>query len=216
VAGVAATDTGLGVLMLGIRIITERKVDERTGALAAANEKLERLSRTDPLTGLANRRRLEHALTETWQRAGTAGGPVGALMVDIDYFKQYNDHFGHLGGDSCLQKLAAVLAAGARDTDIVARYGGEEFCVVLPDTDLAAAWRIAERLRQAVAGLQVEHPASPTGHLTVSVGVAAAFPGGETSRQDLLQQADEGLYLAKRNGRNRVAASPAGELAATS
>jgi diguanylate cyclase (GGDEF)-like protein len=213
-AGVAATDSGMGALMLGIRIITERKVDERTSALAAANEKLERLSRTDPLTGLANRRRLEDVLEETWQHAEATGHPVSVIMVDIDYFKQYNDRFGHLGGDGCLQKLAAVLTAGARETDIVARYGGEEFAVVLADTGLATARQVAERLRQAVAGLAEEHPASPTGHLTVSVGVATALPDAETSRRDLLRRADEGLYLAKRNGRNQVAAGPTAEPAA--
>ena len=210
-AGVAATDAAMGMLVLRIRVITERKVDERTGALAAANEKLEQLSRTDPLTGLANRRRLEDALTETWQRAEADGRPVSAIMVDIDYFKQYNDGFGHLGGDACLQKLATVLSAGARETDIVARYGGEEFAVVLPDTDLDAARQVAERLRQDVARLGEEHPASSTGHLTVSVGVATAFPGGATSRRDLLQRADEGLYAAKRNGRNQVATAPSAE-----
>jgi len=208
VAGVAATDTAMGVLMLGIRINTERKVNERTGALAAANEKLERLSRTDPLTGLANRRWLEDVLIQTWQHAEITGGPVSAIMVDIDFFKQYNDRFGHLGGDGCLRKLAAVLAAGARSTDLVARYGGEEFAVVLPDTDLVTARQIAERLRETVAGLEEKHPTSPTGYLTVSVGFASAFPGGETDRRNLVQRADEGLYLAKRNGRNQVAAGP--------
>jgi diguanylate cyclase (GGDEF)-like protein len=207
VFGVAATDAGMGGLMLGIRITTERKVNERTAALAAANEKLEQLSRTDALTGLANRRRLDDALAETWRRAGIAGRPISVIMIDIDYFKQYNDHFGHLGGDGCLQKLAAVLTAGARESDIVARYGGEEFAVVLPDTDFADAWNVAERLRRTVAGLEQEHPGSPTGYLTVSVGVASAFFSvGETGRRDLLQRADEGLYLAKHNGRNRVAA----------
>ena len=208
VVGVAATDTAMGGLMLGIRIITERKVNERTGALAAANEKLELLSRTDPLTGLANRRRLADALDETWERAGTTGAPVSAIMVDIDYFKQYNDRFGHLGGDACLRKLAAVLTAGARENDIVARYGGEEFAIVMSDTDLATATQVAERLRQAVADLEEEHPASATGCLTVSVGVASAFPDAETGRRDLLRRADEGLYQAKRNGRNQVAIGP--------
>jgi diguanylate cyclase (GGDEF)-like protein len=210
VAGVAATDAGLGALMLGIRITTERRVNERTLALAAANAKLELLSRTDPLTGLANRRWLEDALAETWRLAETTGNPVGAIMVDIDYFKQYNDHFGHLGGDACLREVAAVLVANARETDLVARYGGEEFSLVLADTDLATAGQIAERLRHAVALLGQEHPASPTGYLTVSVGIAAALPG-EPGRQDLLRRADEGLYLAKRSGRNRVDTGPSGE-----
>ena len=211
VVGVAATDVGMGALMLGIRITTERKVDERTSALADANEKLRRLSQTDPLTGLANRRRLADALDETWQNAGSTGSPVSAIMVDIDYFKQYNDRFGHLEGDDCLQKLARVLTVGARKADIVARYGGEEFAIILSDTDLATAGDVAERLRQAVAGLEEPHPASPIGYLTVSVGIASAVPDGETGRRSLLQRADEGLYRAKHSGRNRVAAGPTGE-----
>ena len=209
--GVATADAGMGALIMAIRITTERKVNEHTRALAAVNEKLEELSQTDPLTGLANRRRLEDALTETWQHARTAGSPISAIMVDIDYFKQYNDRFGHLGGDVCLQKLATVLMTSVRETDVVARYGGEEFSVVMPDTDFATAWQVAERLREAVASLAEEHPAAPNGHLTISVGVASATPSGENSRQDLLQRAEEGLYLAKRNGRNQVAAGPASE-----
>jgi diguanylate cyclase (GGDEF)-like protein len=99
----------------------------------------------------------------TWQHAEATASPVGIAMIDIDYFKQYNDRFGHPGGDRCLQELAAVLTASARRTDIVARYGGEEFAVILPDTDLTTAWHVAERIRQTVVHLQVEHPASPTG-----------------------------------------------------
>jgi diguanylate cyclase (GGDEF)-like protein len=209
VAGVVATNTTLGILVLGIRITTERRVNERTLALAEANAKLELLSLTDPLTGLANRRRLADALATTWQHAETGGSPVSAIMVDIDYFKQYNDRFGHPGGDGCLRELAEVLSACSRGTDIVARYGGEEFAVVLPDTDLAEACQVAERIRRAVAQLERPHPASPTGYLTVSVGVAEAAPG-DTGRPDVLGRADQCLYTAKRNGRNQVAFDGAG------
>jgi diguanylate cyclase (GGDEF)-like protein len=210
-AGLAATDLALGALLLGIRVTAEREVGERTQALAAANERLEQLARTDPLTGLANRRRLEAALAGAWAHADRTGRPVAALMIDIDYFKQYNDRYGHLRGDACLQRVAGVLAAGARDTDLAARYGGEEFSVILPDTDLEAAHRIADRVRAEIAGLAVEHALSPFGILTVSVGVAAAVPGHGVATDDLIGQADDGLYRAKREGRNRIAAGPARE-----
>jgi diguanylate cyclase (GGDEF)-like protein len=216
VAGVAVTDTALGVLILGIRIATERGMNERTLALAAANKKLELLSLTDPLTGLANRRGLANALSVTWQHAETTGRPVGIIMLDIDHFKQYNDRFGHPGGDGCLQKLATILKTAVRETDIAARYGGEEFAVVLPDADLEIAHHVAERIRQSVAELGQEHPASPTGHLTVSGGVASAVPGAGVSQQELLQRADDSLYAAKRNGRNQIARDPAAGVVAAS
>jgi diguanylate cyclase (GGDEF)-like protein len=212
VAAIAVTALCLGLLMLGIRITTERKVNEHTQALAAANELLELLNRTDPLTGLANRRRLDLAVAESWERAGKNTSPVSVIMVDIDYFKQYNDQFGHPGGDSCLRKVAVVLTASARTTDIVARYGGEEFAVILPDTDLDAACLVAERIRETVVQLEEEHPASPTGYLTVSLGVATAIPGGEPGGPDLLKRADENLYAAKNRGRNQVAIDQAAEL----
>jgi diguanylate cyclase (GGDEF)-like protein len=206
--GVAATDLALGALLLGVRVTTERKVDERTQALAAANERLEQLARTDPLTGLANRRRLEEVLARAWAHAGTTGRPVAAIMSDIDHFKQYNDHYGHLRGDGCLQRVAGVLAAGARGTDVAARYGGEEFAVILPGTGLEDACRTAERLRTEIAGMGEEHALSPCGFLTVSIGVAAALPGGGMVKEDLIQQADDALYRAKRDGRNRIGAGP--------
>jgi diguanylate cyclase (GGDEF)-like protein len=206
VAGVAVTDLALGALILSIRIMTERKVDERSQALAAANDRLEQLTRTDPLTGLANRRRLAEVLDDAWAQAGTTGEPVSAIMVDIDFFKQYNDRYGHLAGDACLQTVAAALAGSVRDGDLVARYGGEEFAVVMAGADLEAACRVAERIRTAIAGLGEEHATSPSGFLTVSAGVAAAGPGGGVAKEGLIQLADERLYAAKRGGRNRVVA----------
>jgi diguanylate cyclase (GGDEF)-like protein len=126
-------------------------------------------------------------------------------MADIDHFKLYNDQFGHPGGDGCLRKVAAVLTASARTTDIVARYGGEEFAVILPDTDLDTAFLVAERIRENVVRLAEEHPGSPTGYLTVSLGVATAIPGGEPGAPELFKRADENLYEAKKRGRNQVA-----------
>ncbi|GIF02336.1 diguanylate cyclase [Paractinoplanes rishiriensis] len=182
----------------------ERKVNQRTEALAAANLRLEELNRTDALTGLANRRRLEEALAAEWAHAQATGTSVGVIMVDIDHFKQYNDHYGHLGGDHCLRALAQALQSGTRGIDLVARFGGEEFCIIVPGADAEATARIAERARLEVATLQQEHQGSPIGFVTVSTGVAATVPTGDHTVDDLLHWADEGLYEAKRNGRNRV------------
>jgi diguanylate cyclase (GGDEF)-like protein len=210
VAGVAVTDLALGALLLGIRVVTERKVDERTRALAAANDRLEQLNRTDPLTGLANRRRLAEVLDGARAHAAATGAPISAIMVDVDHFKLYNDQYGHLTGDACLRTVAGTLASSVRAGDIVARYGGEEFAVVLPDTDLESAHRVAERIRADIAGLAEKHAAAPSGFVTVSVGVASARPGDDDiSAEELIQLADDGLYQAKRAGRNRVARPPA-------
>jgi diguanylate cyclase (GGDEF)-like protein len=206
VVGVAATDLALGVLLLRIRLTTEREVNERTDDLAAANDRLELLNGTDPLTGLANRRHLEQALAGEWALCLATERPVSVMMIDIDHFKLYNDHYGHLEGDRCLQAVAAELTASARGADVVARYGGEEFSIVLPDADLDVARQVAERVRLNVACLQVEHATSPSGFVTVSIGVASAVPGHDGLAEDLVRNADRYLYEAKRNGRNRIAA----------
>jgi diguanylate cyclase (GGDEF)-like protein len=186
----------------------ERQVSQRTRALATANERLERLNRTDALTGLANRRRMEEVLADEWARSLAAGTPIAAVMVDIDHFKRYNDHYGHLGGDQCLRRVAEALSASVRGTDLIARYGGEEFCLVLPGADRAKATRVAERARLGVAALQEEHVKAPTGFVTVSLGVASLVPAAEHPAEDLVRWADEALYEAKRHGRNRIGVHP--------
>jgi diguanylate cyclase (GGDEF)-like protein len=183
----------------------ERKVAQRTSELAAANEQLEELSRTDPLTGLANRRWLEDILEREWRQAAAADRAISIIMVDIDHFKAYNDRLGHQAGDECLRRVATTLAHHARPGDVVARYGGEEFSIILPDCDLPGAHRIAEGLRVAVAGLRAPHPAAPEGHVTISVGVASSVPSPDATAEQLLGRADHGLYEAKQAGRNRVA-----------
>jgi diguanylate cyclase (GGDEF)-like protein len=186
----------------------ERKVAERTQQLALANERLEQLSVTDPLTGLANRRRLEEVLQNERQRAERTHTPLSLAMVDIDYFKRYNDRHGHPAGDRCLQRIATELDRTVRDTDLVARYGGEEFAVVMPDTDSAESRDVAERLRLAVSALA--EPLAGDEVVTASVGVATLHDVDRHGTDQLLERADSALYEAKRAGRNRVrSAEPA-------
>ena len=177
-------------------------------ALEEANRRLEDLSTTDPLTGLANRRRLEEVLKAEWLRAMRPGKPLGAAMIDIDCFKLYNDHYGHAQGDTFLQRVAAKLKESVRCTDLVARYGGEEFAVVLPETDQIAASVVAERMRASVAALKEPHHAVPSGIVTVSIGVAVIVPKAERSSDQLFGSADAALYEAKKSGRNCVRAAP--------
>jgi diguanylate cyclase (GGDEF)-like protein len=193
----------VGGLLLHIRITTERRAAEHTEVLAAVNGRLEVLNRKDPLTGLANRRTLDETLTAAWNEGRATGRPVGFLMIDIDFFKRYNDHYGHPAGDACLRLLAATLADSVRGTDVVARYGGEEFSIILPGADLLTSYQLAERVQMAVVELQQEHAASPDGYLSVSVGAASAVPGPD-SPEDLIRAADRALYGAKHHGRNTV------------
>ncbi len=183
----------------------ERKVAERTEALGAANRRLEALSVTDALTGVANRRRFDTALESEWARARRSQLPLAVAMIDIDQFKLYNDHYGHPAGDLCIQRVAQALAGCVRaEVDLLARYGGEEFALVLPGADLATGRAAAERAGQAVAELRLPHERATHGILTVSVGVAAVWPGPDLTADALLRSADEALYRAKRGGRNRV------------
>lgn len=186
----------------------ERKVAERTQQIATANRRLEELSLTDQLTGLANRRRLETVLSAEWHRAHRMATPISLAMIDVDDFKMYNDHYGHPAGDSCLERIAAGLRQQARPTDLVARYGGEEFAIVMPDTELTTALEVAERMRMAVIGLAEPHPLAADRIVTVSAGVASVVPPNHDRVDALVGSADVELYRAKRSGRNRVSGSP--------
>lgn len=186
----------------------EVKVRERTEALETANRQLTELTVTDALTGLANRRHFDLALVEEWARAQRSGQPLALLMVDVDFFKPYNDHYGHQAGDDCLRRVAHFLRGAARRAgDLVARYGGEEFAVVAADTDLAAALSLAEAMRATVAAAAIPHAVTPVagGTATVSIGVAVTVPKFDETPERLLLRADAALYLAKSQGRNRVA-----------
>jgi diguanylate cyclase (GGDEF)-like protein len=185
----------------------ERKVAAHTEALAQADQRLERLSFTDALTGLANRRRLEEVLDDEWHRAQHSRTSPAVAMVDVDRFKRCNDHFGHLAGDECLRRVAKVLRSTIRDVDLAARFGGEEFAIVMPEADIEAASQLAERMLAAVGELGEPHAAVAGWTVTVSIGVAAMVPPEDGVAYALVNLADAALLRAKRAGRNRVVAA---------
>ena len=158
------------------------------------------------MTEIANRRALDKYIEQIWPQLVKDGQSLAAIMLDIDHFKRYNDTYGHLQGDTCLKAIARALHDTlCRDGDFVARYGGEEFCIVLPNTDLCGATDCAQRLRNAVAMLQIEqssHPANP--YVTVSMGLAAMVPDAKTAPRQLVEAADAALYDAKQCGRNCI------------
>jgi len=181
------------------------QVRERTLQLEQALDEVERASRIDGLTGVANRGYFEEQLDRGWVRARTEQHPLGLLMVDIDRFKQLNDHHGHQLGDAALRRVAQTLTEAVhRSGDLVARYGGEEFVVLLPDADLDAVGRLGEAMREAVLALGADGEPDALSAMTVSVGGSSVVPGPEDSARDLVGKADDALYRAKRNGRNRV------------
>ena len=173
---------------------------------AAANRQLERLSLTDPLTELANRRSFEQRLDVEWRRAFREQLPLSLVMIDIDHFKRFNDHFGHPAGDECLRQVSAALTRKARRPwDLPARLGGEEFAVLMPQTEEPGALAVAETFRAAIQDLALPHPESGFQMVTISVGVATMYPHtpGATPKS-LIEAADAALYVAKTTGRNRV------------
>lgn len=167
---------------------------------------LENLSTLDGLTNIPNRRRFDEIFTLEWRRAVRSGHPISLLFIDIDHFKNYNDHYGHLAGDDCLKAVARVLqSALGRTADFVARYGGEEFIILLPDTGEAGCRHLAEAIRAGIEKLNIPHEASPlTPHLTVSIGAVTCIAANQNQQEDLLDAADRQLYQAKQEGRNKV------------
>lgn len=183
----------------------EALVEERTRALEEANAKLELLSNTDGLTGIANRRNFDHALAVEWSRSQRTGLPLSLILLDVDHFKHYNDKYGHLAGDDCLCAIASALSLGGqRASDVTGRFGGEEFVVLLPDTSQDGALEIARRIRQEVMALGLPHADTDAGVVTVSLGVACLAPAQQHGPETLLREADAALYRAKQSGRNCV------------
>jgi len=176
--------------------------------LKAYRDHLERISMIDGLTGICNRRCFEEYLDQEWRRATRSFNLISLVMMDIDFFKLFNDHYGHIEGDKCLKMVAQALAESLqRPADMVARYGGEEFVAVLPETDVSGALFVVRRLREGVNSLGIPHAySSAASHVTISCGVATMLPCKDLSKEDLLKQADELLYEAKQSGRNQIKA----------
>jgi diguanylate cyclase (GGDEF)-like protein len=189
---------------LGWRMVRQDRAFERT---------LERLAMIDELTGLANRRQFGRALVNEVARGRRQGRPLALVLLDVDFFKQYNDAYGHPADDQCLRAIARTVGdAVKRPGDLAARYGGEEIAVLLPDTDASGGREVAERIRLAVHDLSIPHAGSPLGTLTLSAGVSALRPeeyAAGNPAEALVMAADEALYAAKKRGRNQVS-SPSG------
>ena len=206
VVHVVRNETGEVDSLIGFMFdISERKRAEEE--LLRLHEDLEQLSLTDGLTGIANRRRFDQQLESEWNDSRRAGKPLSLVLLDIDYFKQFNDAYGHVAGDECLKRVATVLGGIARrPRDVVARFGGEEFILLLPETDAAAARRLAEACQDGIAGLRIPHAGSKLGEfLSASLGVGTAAEGAAAkTADDFLRSVDEALYAAKAGGRNRI------------
>lgn len=183
----------------------EQRVQERTHELEKLNHRLEELSNTDQLTGLKNRRYLETALAEEWERGRRYQRPLSVLMLDVDFFKRVNDQYGHPAGDACLKQVAQRIKNCVRwPSDQVSRYGGEEFCMLLPETDSESAMVVAERVRAGVEAMLIVAGEKLTFNVTVSVGLYSEVPTEQGSVEQMLKRADLALYQSKEAGRNRI------------
>ncbi len=167
---------------------------------------LEHLSALDGLTGIPNRRRFDEFLEQEWKRAVREASYLSLIMIDIDYFKKFNDNYGHCAGDDCLRKVAITLSESvSRPSDLVARYGGEEFAAILPKTDREGTVFVADTMRKRIESLRIPHSYSKTGiYLTVSLGTATIIPSLHTTPSTLINGSDRALYEAKRSGRNQL------------
>ncbi|MHC8305361.1 sensor domain-containing diguanylate cyclase [Pseudomonas sp. PB3P13] len=197
----------LGVGLFGWVFVRQVRVGERIEKdLREAQEALKLIADQDSLTGLGNRRLFEHALDIEFGRGARHTTPLSLIMLDIDYFKRYNDAYGHVAGDHCLAQVAKVVKSCChRPTDLAVRYGGEEFAVLLSDTDIHGAMAIAEQIRRSVMAQNIRHRGSPNGFVTVSLGCYAFVPTGLDDKEVFIKRADAALYQAKHSGRNRSA-----------
>ena len=192
--------------------ITERKHAETM--LQLANRELERLVTEDGLTKLSNRRRFDEYLELEWRRQARSKGQISLIMCDVDYFKQYNDHYGHQEGDDCLRSVAdAIRKKVGRPGDLIARYGGEEFAIVMPETDLRGAFQVAENICQELKKQCIAHARSSAApYVTISCGIASMFPAADNNPKTLIERADHSLYEAKQAGRDRIVIFQEGEV----
>lgn len=166
---------------------------------------LAQLAATDELCAIANRRGMEQCLQQEWRRCARNGKPLAVIMTDIDHFKAYNDHYGHPAGDGCLRQVAKLIAGAlTRPADLATRFGGEEFVCILPETDLDGAISKAETIRTQIERAAIPHSTSPTGSVTLSLGVACMVPDLSLNHAVVIERADRALYRAKTSGRNRV------------
>lgn len=205
VVHVVRNEDGSANALIGFMFdITERKQTEEE--LVRLQKEFRELSYKDGLTGVANRRMFDSVLDLEWSNALRNKQPLSVILIDIDYFKQYNDHYGHIQGDDCLKRVAAALSkVGTRARDFFARYGGEEFILVLPEADAESAQRVAERCRAAIFKEQIPHEKSDLGQiLTISLGVDTITPTHKDDQIAFMEKVDRQLYLAKQRGRNRI------------
>lgn len=184
--------------------LSQQMIETQKEELAATNGMLKRLSYLDALTNIPNRRYFDEFLSREWRQSVRENAYISSVMIDIDSFKVFNDTFGHQAGDNALVQVATALGKVVkRPGDLVARYGGEEFVVILPDTDQAGASHIAERMRRTIEGLKINHPYTPSGHLTISLGLACVKPKDGEPPEKFIDAADKALYKAKDTGGNR-------------
>ena len=194
------------VRQINMRIRAEEEARNARDALQELNATLEKLAQQDGLTGLANRRKFDHAIDHALSHAKQSASPLAMILIDVDYFKKFNDLYGHVAGDECLRQVAAVIKASEkRSNDLAARYGGEEFAVLLPDTNLEGALVVAESIRKALHALKIEHAGNTTGIVTVSAGIDVLTSITEQdSAASFVSAADAALYSAKASGRDRI------------
>ncbi len=199
-------------ILLGAKLrAMQRIIQMRTSLLVltrkldTVNQELKRLSDHDGLTGIANRRLFDETLGREWRRARRSSSGIALILCDVDFFKKFNDRYGHQAGDDCLRQVATAIAAQFdRPADVAARYGGEEFVVIMPETTVDGALYVAEKIRQGIHALAIPHADSLHARVTLSIGIAAAVPGVDNPADDLLLAADRALYRAKSEGRDRV------------
>jgi diguanylate cyclase (GGDEF)-like protein len=183
-----------------------QRMVELSAALTSTNQRLETLSQQDGLTGIANRRAFDHRLGMHFAQALRKREPLALALCDVDYFKGFNDRYGHVAGDECLRRIASLLAHHARrPTDLAARYGGEEFALLLPDTPAEGARAVLDGIRDELRSLAIEHAGSDCGKVvTLSIGLASCRHDEDKDALQLVTRADEALYRAKSLGRNRI------------